>query len=350
MDLYGTKEGDKMNTDVRFTGNPYDPLLCLMDKFGAVCSPEKFYWAVNEAYHAAESTCYDTIHSNMYEEEEQVWKRLLDMLPQSPKLLTFLDVGCGTGLVGHFVSQMCPQRVNELHLLDPSVAMLKEARAKAKGWPINTVFHHGDVFSIENNTLYDVVTLNSVLHHVVDLQPFLRRIQDALVPGGLLLIAQDPRAGAEHDSVLIGRKASITKRLQRQVSFISKIRSLVAPRIKNILGIQRYDPLIETTNKTLLQKKIIKEPMDSKSIWAVTDFHVPAQPGNFGKGIDAGNCASWMPSTKLIDTFTYHYHDTPWQTLSDAERRQETSWWMANDTHGEESASIWRKQALGELY
>lgn len=323
---------------------PYAVLKPLMRHFGASCSPQHFYWAVNEAYHAAEAAHYDTIHSDMYAEEERVWKHLLDMLPPIPARLKFLDVGCGTGLVGHFASQICPHRVGEMHLLDPSIAMIDVAREKAGKWPFRTSFYHGDILSLPAASLYDVVTINSVLHHVVELEPFLKRVQDLLRPEGLLLTAQDPRSGATADRILCERTASVAQSPQLPVSALRKIRHFVAPMIKNLLGIQRHGPLANATSRRLLDRRIIARPMDSESIWAVTDFHVPGHPGNFGKGIDIAACAAWMPGMKLVRIRTYHFHDTPWLRLTDTERHQESLWWAAGDLHGSLVASSFQKQ------
>ena len=324
--------------------DPYGVLQLVMRHFGVSCSPKDFYWAVNEAYHSAESLHYDSIHRDMYVEEERVWKWLLDMLPPSPQHLTFLDIGCGTGLVGHFVSHLCPYRVGKMHLVDPCSAMLDAAREKTAKWPFRTVFHHGDVFSLRGTSECDVITINSVLHHVVDLEPFLRRVQDMLRPNGLLLIAQDPRHVAAHDSILCERKASVAHRLKGQVSLLRKIRHSIAPMIKSVLGLdQRQGPVAAVTNKLLLNARIIARPMDDKSIWAVTDFHVPDQPGGFGKGIDISVCATWMPLLKLAVIRTYHYHDMPWSCLTEMEQQQEGHWWAVNDPHGSLVASAFQK-------
>ncbi len=260
---------------IQKTHNAYDVLRPLMTKFGATCSPEQFYWAVNQAYHAAESKRYDAIHRDMYEEEEMVWKQLLEMLPSAPETLMFLDIGCGTGLVGHFVSAICPQRVGEMHLLDPSREMLDVVREKARGWPFETVLHHGDILSMPKDLLFNVVTINSVLHHVVDLAPFLARVETLLQPGGLLLTAHDPRQGAENDSIYGQRKAAVNERREPRFSLLRKLRRLIASPIKQTLKIERHDALTQATNRPLLEAGVVTKGMDNKSIWVITDFHVP---------------------------------------------------------------------------
>lgn len=322
----------------------YETLRPLMKRCGATCSPEELYWAVNKAYHAAESKRYDAIHSDMYEEEEKVWKELLEMLPTVPETLMFLDIGCGTGLVGHFVSTICPHRVGAMHLLDPSREMLDVVREKAQGWPFETVLHRGDILSLPKDLLFNVVTINSVLHHVVDLAPFLARVESLLQPGGLLLTAQDPRQGAENDSICRQHKATVNERREQRLSLLRKLRRLIAPPIKKMLKIERHDALTQETNWPLLEAGIITKGMDNKSIWAITDFHVPNQPGNLGQGLDAEKMVSLMPSMKFLETLTYHYHDVSWSSLTEEEQQQEKQWWKAGDMHGAEMALVWQKR------
>lgn len=323
--------------------NAYDVLRPLMVRFGATCPPEEFYWAVNKAYHAAESKRYDAIHSDMYAEEEMVWKRLLGMLPSAPETLMFLDIGCGTGLVGHFVSDICPNRVGAMHLLDPSREMLDVVGEKARAWPFETVLHHGDILSMPKDHLFNVVTINSVLHHVVDLPPFLARVESLLQPGGLLVTAHDPRQGAENDPVCRQRKATVNKGKDQRPSLVRRLRRLIAPPIKKMLRIERHDALTQATNKPLLDAGIITKALDNKSIWGITDFHVPNQPGNFGQGLEPEKIASLMPSMKLQETLTYHFYDVSWSSLTKEQQQQEEQWWNTCDTHGSEMALVWKR-------
>jgi len=191
----------------------YEMFRPLMDYFGAVCSPKEFYWAVNDALHAAEAAIYDDRHSSMFVEERYVWERLFSYLPDTPKQLQFLDVGCGTGLVGHFASLHCSERVNHMTLLDPSASMLDRIRERASQWPFETTIQHGDIDALNSQPLYDVVTINSVLHHVVELDAFVNKVQGLIKPGGLLLTGQDPRAQHEIRSDVILRGRRLKKRI-----------------------------------------------------------------------------------------------------------------------------------------
>ena len=88
----------------------YQPLQALMKQYGAEGSPKEFYWAVNTAYHTAESAVYDQMHLDMFEELPPIWDWLANHLPTEPARLGFLDVGCGTGQVGMNLERICPDR------------------------------------------------------------------------------------------------------------------------------------------------------------------------------------------------------------------------------------------------
>lgn len=339
---HGVQSPGGPSSDGIYEGS-YGLLRPLMLEVGARCSPREFYWAVNDAYHAAEAHVYDLVHDDMYQEEEPVWRRLLSALPAAPRRLTILDVGCGTGLVEDFIARIRPERIKEIHLLDPSAAMLEVALCKARAWPFEIVQHLGDVHSLGPEVLFDAVTANSVLHHVVELEPFLAKLERAVRPDGVLLTAQDPRSGANLDAVLRERRGPLARGDSGPKGFVRHARHAAARLLKSTLGFQRQSPLAASTNRALLNNKVITKRMDIRSIWAVTDFHVPGQPGAFGHGIDIGWCSSCMPSMALVHMYTYHYHDRPWKNLSSSERVEESIWWESNDQHGGLTAAVFRK-------
>ena len=77
------------------------------------------------------------------------------------------------------------------------------------------------------------------------------------------------------------------------------------------------------------------------TIWAVTDFHVPDQPGSFGHGIDAERLGGWLSALTLGEKLTYHFHDTRWKLLTNQQRSQETAWLRDRDQHGRQLATAW---------
>lgn len=322
--------------------DPYSPLCAIMSRFGATCSPKEFYWAVNEAYHRYEAPRYDQLHKSMYLEQEPVWKRLINHLPPDGQKLRFLDIGCGTGLVEHFLSNMCPDRVGQAVLLDPSEAMLQVVRNKSNQWRFGCEFVHGDLGALGVDQLFDVITVNSVLHHVVELEAFCARLQSLLRPGGTLLTAQDPNKGRRR------RFAGRNTPLHGDAGYRSATPVVVA---RNRRGAQAFGTrsaahrVERATSDPLLKKGIIRSSMDELSIYAVTDFHVPNQSQSLGHGISVDVLASWMPDLRRLDWFTYSFFGVPWIRLSESQQRQERKWFATGDTHGFTFASAWRRAA-----
>lgn len=323
----------------------YDALIPLMNQFGATCTPKEFYWAVNRTFHAAESKNYDSIHAEMFAEEEAVWNRLVQTLPESPEKLTVLDIGCGTGLVGGFLARFCAERIGKIHLLDPSAEMLGQAREKSANWPFDCAFHEGDIHAADIPAV-DVATINSVMHHVVELESLLQRVQSVLNPGGVFLTSQDPRADAATDPVLADRRASLPAFQSDKPALRQRIIKSCKNTARDLalrLGLRKQASIRAALNESLLSEGVIEKPIDMQSVWAVTDFHVPGQTGGFGHGIDTQDMRRWMPGMQVQLVLTYHFHDTRWKDLSTAQRQQETRWLEANDQHGRQFASSWRK-------
>ncbi len=333
---------------------PYEVFCPLMKRFGATCSPKAFYWAVNDALHAAEAAVYDDRHATMYlEAGGAVWERLLSYLPDSPQTLRILDVGCGTGLVGHFMAVHVPHRVESLTLMDPCANMIAIARKKAASWPFDTIVAQCHIESLDVATRFDVVTINSVLHHVVELEAFVKRVQDLVKPGGLLLTGQDPRALA----ATLGDAVLAARRLKKQVPYwdirqrlhssplVGKYWGHIARSVRRLVKMEGgMTELARKASSTLLAKGIVSRPMDETSLYTVTDVHVPRQVGKGGEGIDENCLLQWMTEMTLVAMHTYRFHDAEFTHLSAVQRDQELAWWRANDPHGATMALVFQKK------
>jgi ubiquinone/menaquinone biosynthesis C-methylase UbiE len=321
--------------------DPYEALRPLMNRYGATCSPRDFYWAVNQAYHTVEAHQYDKLHEAMFVGLEPVWHFLFSQAATHPSpKLRVLDVGAGTGLVGGFVEMHLASRVGSMTMLDPCEAMLGQCRRRAELFSFSCDFRHGDILELGPHEQFDLITVNSVLHHVVELPAFFARVRTLLAPQGWLLTAQDPRAQAASDSCLQARRKQWRQRHRRLARAVwSRCRQLV----RRLLGPPHLSPLALETSHQLLQQQTIRQPMTMSSIYAVTDFHVPGQPGGLGKGLDLKAMAGWLPDFVLAASRTYQFHGVPWTGLGRGEQELESQWWAARDPHGELFASAWRR-------
>lgn len=112
------------------------------------------------------------------------WERLLPLLP-SP--LSVLDVGCGNGRFGVFLSQHV--EVLAYHGIDNNAVLLAHAR---QNLPVGVFWEMDIVEQPPQTGAYDLVALFGVMHHVPGAQrrqQLLRQLAERVAPGGLLAFA-----------------------------------------------------------------------------------------------------------------------------------------------------------------
>jgi len=78
-------------------------------------------------------------------------------------------------------------------------------------------------------------------------------------------------------------------------------------------------------------------------VWAVTDFHVPGQPGRFGAGIGLEYLTRHLDPLQVEDYFTYNFFGYAGQSLPDYLVAAENTLFQRSDRHGMLFASRWRK-------
>jgi ubiquinone/menaquinone biosynthesis C-methylase UbiE len=324
------------------TTDPYEALRPIMNRYGASCSARDFYWAVNQAYHTVEAQQYDELHEAMFLGLEPVWERLLARAATHPNAkLRVLDVGAGTGLVGGFLKVHLVDRVASLTMLDPCAAMLEQCRRRAELFSFPGEVRHGDIHALGDEERFEVITINSVLHHIVDLPGFFRCVRKLLTPRGWLLTAHDPRAEGTKDPELQARRRK-ARRARRHLG--RSVWSRLTLLLRSAARRPAISPLAADTSDRLLAQGTIRQPMPMDSIYSVTDFHVPGQPGNVGKGIALEELKEWLPGVTLIEECTYQFHGIPWTNLTREEQQAEREWWATRDRHGELLASAWCRE------
>ncbi len=351
------------------SADPYRPLQALMDACGGTMpSLREFYWEVNRAYHAAEAPVYEQIHLDMVHELPTKWARLVSPLSSGePRSLRWLDVGCGTGLVGSILSGLIGHRIGQAVLLDPSEAMIEQCKRRVSSWGVGACLAVGTIESLAARPSFDLITVNSVLHHVAELDQFCQHVSRMLRPGGYFITCQDPRAKSWSDVVFVSRRSlarsqgaartlryRMLGRLPRTHALTKVVRSL-RPRRESLRVLDTAtgvaspdappdaDAVIRATNDELLRRGVIGRALSPQEVWAVTDFHVPGQPGRFGAGIALTYLTRHLDPLRVEDYFTYNFFGYAGQTLPDYLVPAENTLFQRSDRHGMLFASRWRK-------
>lgn len=167
-----------------------------MSETGRMAGDAQFVRKLNEIFYDVEAEQYDARHPEVIEGDADWWRRrsqeiLRALRADGAAAVRILDVGCGTGFVPSVVADLLAS--SDLVVgVDQSAGMLARARAKV-GEGGRCRFVRGDAAGLQfRDASFDVVTVNSFLHHVYDYRAVLREIDRVLRPGGYLVIAHEP--------------------------------------------------------------------------------------------------------------------------------------------------------------
>jgi tRNA (uracil-5-)-methyltransferase TRM9 len=139
--------------------------------------------AINQAFYATVADDFDTTR-------QQAWPGWDALLPFLRTPLSVLDVGCGNGRFGLFLSRNL-QVPLLYHGVDSSSALLERARTALQH--LDADLEARDIIEHPPDTgRYDLVALFGVLHHVPGTeqrQALMQQLAQRLKPGGLLAFA-----------------------------------------------------------------------------------------------------------------------------------------------------------------
>ncbi len=136
--------------------------------------------AINRAFYQTTAAAFDQTRSQPW----PGWEKLSGYLTVP---LTVLDVGCGNGRFGVFLTEQLQAVM--YHGIDSNPTLLDRAR---NALPTAT-FETRDIVEVPLTTgTYDLVVLFGVMHHIPGAQQrlnFMQQLADRVKPGGLLAFA-----------------------------------------------------------------------------------------------------------------------------------------------------------------
>ena len=159
-----------------------------------VRSDARMVQRINEIYHDLESTCYDQRHRSMGALEETFWSNAARKYLVTEAPVVCLDYGTGTGFVPTTVGPYLKE-ADSLICCDVSANMLGACQRaiEQRSLACRCSFRKIEAGEIPADThSVDVITVNSVLHHIFDLDIFCLECKRVLKKGGLLLAAHEP--------------------------------------------------------------------------------------------------------------------------------------------------------------
>lgn len=242
----------------------------------------QFVKAVNDCYYRRSAGSYDAT-PDIAHDAVHAWQRISDFLSVAlPDIATYsiVDIGSGTGFVAERAkSSLLPfmQYVG----FEPSDDMRKIAKMKLNDprisfFPLNVEHKVSETISVIDGP--KIVTINSVLHHIVWWEEFLVDVVDCLNPGDFFIICHEPNSRFWENAHLV--QAFDTVVVEKQAK--SRPLAIYLNPLNYIRKLQRLfklpskrQSLIDLINWELKEKGIIKKDLLPDMVGAIIDYSVP---------------------------------------------------------------------------
>ncbi|MDN3512441.1 MAG: class I SAM-dependent methyltransferase [Candidatus Jettenia sp.] len=284
-----------------------------------------FVKAVNDGYYNYNACEYDSIHPDITYDAIIAWDKITDLLRIKMTNLqeyTIVDIGSGTGFVAARFLEKCLSFKNYIGL-EPSASMRKVATKKFRESRLS--FQSIDI--LKKEAVFDVlkkiegnriITLNSVLHHIVWWEDFLTVIKNALNTGDLFILCHEPNSRFWENNKLVSlfdkiqeEKARMNRRAVylNPINYIKKVNRLVRKDTHQTPS--RYDLI----NQELKKSGAIKNSLSPGLIGAIIDYSVPLcwRGITIGKDYNEGFLniedlmENYFKDMELLLSFTYQH-------------------------------------------
>jgi ubiquinone/menaquinone biosynthesis C-methylase UbiE len=264
----------------------------------------------NEIYFDIEPEMYDEKHPEIKKFEADRWNGLAKKYFTSNRSLRVLDIGCGSGFVADHVCNNL-KKEDTFVFTDISKEMLDYCEN-----------HFRDKFkcrlefkTINSETLgfpddcFDIVTLNSVLHHIPDTKKILQEINRVLKTEGILIIAHEVNSAFFKHKILWTNYKIIRIFSNRRMFLESLFNHLglinLYTRYFKSNEVSYYEMLYEKVNEELINQKFICKPLSPSKMGLIMELYSST-------GFDIDNLAKHTSNLVLIEKKTYnHLNDNP---------------------------------------
>jgi len=242
----------------------------------------KLVQRINEIYHDLENVAYDERHRYMLKLEEAFWVNMAEKYLVRKESVACIDYGTGTGFVAAVIAPYLKKQ-DSLICCDVSGEMLKvcEKNLGEKSFACKCSFRKIDGADIPfPEKSLDVITVNSVLHHIFDISHFSQECERTLKPGGMLLVAHEPNKNSTMQfpgnfvsglaKLLLGPQFVFFRAVER----IPLLEKIVRPILSKISkGYRCRNAMLSKIAEQLTKEKLLDFELRGTEIQQVVDFH-----------------------------------------------------------------------------
>jgi ubiquinone/menaquinone biosynthesis C-methylase UbiE len=277
---------------------------------------------VNELFHDIEGAHYHDKHEDIFMGDKNHWQCMARRFFQNRKgnvPNVILDIGTGTGFVplqiGRFLSME-----DVFWCTDISRNILESARKNLEETGHTCEYRYlkvdGDSISIPDASI-NMVTMNSVLHHIPNFDSLFRELRRVLKPNGHIVIAHEPNRIFFRKGFLWGNYVFFFLFSHPKIFAYSVLKFFgLTERVKRFFPgkqnpeTREYTEMIRKINTTLLSERLIESPLSDLDIARLIDFHSPTAgegAGSFSreKGIDMEEIMK-----RYLPGFVLEYYET----------------------------------------
>ena len=290
---------------------------------------------INEIYHNWEAKYYLERHPEIFEREKDNWQKFASKFFINKKAKKILDIGCGTGFVAQTIGKYLNEQ-DEFFCSDISSGMLEiaEKNLSSNNFKNKFFFLKGSIeeLNFEPNS-FDFIIMNSVLHHLPDIEIFFKEVNRVLKINGKLIIFHEPNKKffqnwfLRNNFLLLQRMKKIIFTVflsSRSTAGSREIRLDPDPALREERGRddrevclygkeekQSYkENIFDQINNKLIAQELIIEKLSIAEIKQFIDYNSPTGSGkiNKNKGFDGLELRNkYLPNFTILEFTTYNY-------------------------------------------
>ncbi len=275
---------------------------------------------VNELFHDFEGDRYHEKHDDIFDGERDRWSEVGLMLESdhSSGARRLLDIGTGTGFVpltlGRFLKE------GDVFICSDISKNILDAAKKNIGhesFQCNFEFLKvdGNSFVGIADGSIDIVTVNSVLHHLPDLDSFFEEMSRVLKQGGRVIIGHEPNQSFFRNHflwtqyevlTLISHPKQLAYRIIKSIGLLTIAKKIT--RNQSLSGLSEYQQIVQRINQSLLERRVITRPLSEPEVSQLIDFQSPTAGGfDSEKGINIPDILNRHQEFSTVSYETYNH-------------------------------------------
>ncbi len=236
---------------------------------------------VNELYHDLIKEKYQYSHPEIFLHETARWRRIFSKFPRAINPITILDIGTGTGFVPLIIAKFF-KKSDTFICCDISKGVLDVAKKNIEKNNFQCDFKFVKIekslplkLPFESISI-DLITINSVLHHIKDTNFFLNELHRILKKKGLIFLGHEPNKYF-YKNTFLKINHFILENFYPPVRILYKISTILRKILylnfsKKVIHPSIYTSITNKINNTLIKEKLIPHCLSFDDIAKIVDI------------------------------------------------------------------------------